>query len=201
MNSSFNKKRTYQKKKKKKKKKKEEEEAVLWKQKIFLCVMVKQEYKKPKLQTNICKRPMKQHKIFSKVKTKHANLFCLLVNFPKPRPGAACNVLEHQINFQSNWLTSFGVENMYNPITPHPYESIISLDKQQNIDVDTTLSLLIILFDKWASLCIYISISVKMQQPDMTCYEWCIIIFFKKRKKERMMHNNNNVNDEFYICY
>ena len=107
MNSSFNKKRTYQKKKKKrrkkKKKEKEEEEAVLWKQKIFLGVMVKQEeYKKPKLQTNICKRPMKQHKIFSKVKTKHANLFYLLVNFPNPRPGAACNVLEHQINFQSN---------------------------------------------------------------------------------------------------
>ena len=95
---------------------------------------------------------MKQHKIFSKVKTKHANLFYLLVNFPNPRPGAACNVLEHQINFQSNLLTSFGVENMHNPITPHPYESIISLDKQQNIDVDTTLALLIILFDMWVSL-------------------------------------------------
>ena len=150
MNSSFNKKRTYQ-KKKKKKRKKEEEEAVLRKQKIFLAVMVKQEeYKKPKLQTNICNRPMKQHKIFLKVKTEHA-MFDLLVNFPKPRPGAACNVLEHQINFQSNLLTSFGVENMHNPITPHPYESTISLDKQQNIDADTTLALLIILFDMWAS--------------------------------------------------
>ena len=84
---------------KKKKKKKEEEEAVLWKQKIFLGVMVKQEYKKPKLQTNICKRPTKQHEIFSKVKTKHANLFYLLVNFPKPRPGAACNVLTTKLIF------------------------------------------------------------------------------------------------------
>ena len=93
---------------------------------------------------------MKQHKIFLKVKTEHA-MFDLLVNFPKSRPGAACNVLEHQINFQSNLLTSFGVENMHNPITPHPYESTISLDKQQNIDADTTLALLIILFDMWAS--------------------------------------------------